>query len=136
MDATPQGAQIPLDPKKFAPIYLHQAPRFLVKIDGNPYLGDSYTYTQNAHGATDEATIVMPIDGKANFPGISGGGLTSLYPDWTVSIARSDEAANANQPVVAEIWAGFPPSLSGFLQKDFSGLQLRFRGVVDMYSAV
>jgi hypothetical protein len=130
------GYQAPLNPVVWKPIFQHQSPRFLIKIDGNTYFGESYVYSQNAHGATDEATIVLPIDGKANFAGVTGGGLASLYPDWTVSIQRSDEAGNAGQPVVAEIWAGYPTNLAGVNQKSLDGLYLRFRGCVDMYSAV
>jgi|SRR6185437_8317394 len=137
MNTSPSpGYQAPLNKVVWKPVYLRQAPRCLVKIDGNIYFPKSYTYTQNAHGATDEATITLPIDGKANFAGISGGGLSSLYPDWTVSIQRSDEAGNAGQPVVAEIWAGFPTNLAGVSQKSLDGLYLRFRGCVDMYSGV
>ncbi len=122
MTASPRpGPQIPLNPVVWKPFFQHQNPRFLIKIDGNTYFGESYIYSKNAHGATDEATTVLPVDGKANFAGIQGNGLASLYPDWTASIQRSDEAGNAGQPVVAEIWAGYPTNLAGVNQKGLTG---------------
>ncbi len=105
------GAQWPLQPVAFNPQYRSQIPRFVVKIDGKTYLGTRFSYTQNAHGATDTARISLPIDGDANFPGIKG---TSLYPDWTQSIKRSDELGNANAPVICEIWSVEPPDPSSF----------------------
>lgn len=128
-----QGYQAPLDPVTFKPVSLSLTPRFVAKIDGNVYLGESYECTQNAHGATDYATITLPIDGWANFS-VMPQGRKGLYPDWTVSIQRSIEAGTANTPVIAEIWAGFPPDPTQFGPGNLSGLQLRFRGVVDQYS--
>lgn len=133
---TQAGPQIPLSPVTFDPVFQSQQPRFVVKIDNNPYIGESYSFTSNAHGATDTGTVVLPINGSANFAGIMGGGLSSAYPDWTASIQRSVEAGNAAQPVVIEIWAGYPTNPATFGPSSLGGLGLRFRGIVDQYNPV
>lgn len=125
------GPQYPLVEPGFKPIYQAQQPRFVVKIDGNPYLGESFTYSQNSHGATDTASLTLPIDGAANFPGIAP---NSLYPDWTTSIERSSALGNSNKPVVVELWSGQPTDPGAFSPNNLSGLILRFRGIVDQYS--
>ena len=127
------GNQTPLQPVNFNPQFRSQIPRFIVKIDGKSYLGTRFSYTQNAHGATDTARITLPIDGSANYAGIAA---NSLYPDWTESIKRSDKLSNANAPVVCEIWSGAPPDPSVFGPQTLTGLILRFRGIVDQYSSV
>lgn len=128
------GNQTPLLPVVFKPVYVTQNPRCLVRIDGRGYRCESFRYTQNAHGATDEATFVVPIDGAANFQGINAYGGSSLYPDWTISIQRDDDIGNANAPVFVELWSGNPTDPSTFGPGNLSGLSLRFRGVVDQYS--
>jgi hypothetical protein len=135
----PPGPQTPLSPTHWVPVRDNtptqaQQPRFLVNIDGNWYYGESYSCTLNAHGATDQATITLPVDGVGNIPGFTGGGLHSAYPDWSVDLQRSDAAGNASVPVIAEIWAGYPPDVSTFGPLNRAGLICRFAGVVDQYT--
>jgi hypothetical protein len=133
------GRQYALQPVKYVqptndPGYHSQSPRFVVKIDGNPYIGESFDYTQNSHGATDEATVTLPVSGDNNLPVVNG--FAGIYPDWTRSIERSTELGNANTPVLVELWSGEPSDPSTFGPSNLSGLLLRFSGVVDAYSVV
>jgi hypothetical protein len=103
--------QFPVVPLKKKPVYESLVPRISATIDGKQYLPKSYVLTTNAHGATDTATVEIPI---------------STNPDWTQQIARSDSGGNANKPVPIEI----------FLDLNNTGIFMsRFVGIVDQYSA-
>ncbi|MDE2102103.1 MAG: hypothetical protein KGL39_32960 [Patescibacteria group bacterium] len=111
-----EGNQNPILPVNYKPVFDTLQPRAMVIIDGHGYPLDSFRCSYNAHGATDEATVVLPISGDAS-PELPA------YPDWTTSIARSDELGNGNVPVFIKIYAGFGTPNT-----------LRFSGTVDMYS--
>ncbi|HEY1680966.1 MAG TPA: hypothetical protein VGF98_04970 [Candidatus Tumulicola sp.] len=107
-------------------------PRFVVKIDGHQYIAESFETSINAHGATDSATVVMPIMGNSNMSPTVKDGKAVLYPDWTLSIKRTEK--NAGTPVLIEIWAGEPVNPSAFRATNLAGLTKRFSGIVDLYS--
>ncbi|MDE2470088.1 MAG: hypothetical protein KGL35_15425 [Bradyrhizobium sp.] len=127
---------MPLQPFVAKPYTTPQAsqPRFAVKLDGNWYLGKAYDYRSNAHGATDQASVALPVSGFSSLASNAPPGFSKTYPDWTLSIQRAQELGNANQPVVVELWAGFPSNPSALSASSLSGLVLRFRGIVDAYS--
>src|SRR5579884_1041076 len=86
----------PLEPD---PKFESSTPRAFVKIDNRSYGITSYELTTNIHGATDTASCSMPISSNPDFP-------YQLFrgPGGPASGA----AANPDQPVYFEIWAGFP----------------------------
>lgn len=86
----PKDKAAALAPFAKKPVFETLHPRLLVKIDGQPYTPLSYSFTSNAHGATDTATVEIPIEGN---------------PDWTIVIQRDDSLGNADEPVTIEIYA-------------------------------
>jgi hypothetical protein len=107
---------IPLVPTTKKPTYEANAPRAVAVLNGVPYQVSAYTISLNAHGASDTATVVIPI---------------SSNPDFTVEFFKSP---NDQAPVFVEIYAGFPSNINVSLT-DISQLSRRFLGIVDMYSA-
>lgn len=93
------------------PVYQSLSPRVFVRIDGFPYIPLSYELTTNAHGATDTATVKLPVAG---------------YPDWTMTLLRDDSLGNADVPVTLEVWVD-PQATGSYVQ--------RFVGIVDSYDA-
>ncbi len=108
---------IALSPTTFNPFYDRSAPRAVVALNGSRYVPVKYSITFNAHGATDEASIELPI---------------SSNPDFTAALANSDDTSS--EPIYAEIYAGFPSS-PAVGSTDISQLSQRFLGVVDRYEA-
>ena len=100
------------------PYFESNNPRAVVAIDGNRYLPEAYEITYNAHGATDEASITLPISGN---------------PDFSVEFYRPPGSPNV--PAYVQIWAGFPASPVP-LSLDTSNLASRFYGIVDLYNPV
>ena len=84
-----------------------QTPTTYCIIDGHRVVPHSWQVESNAHGASDTATVALPI---------------SNGPDWTTAIYRGDLTGNADEPVYIQIFAGLNQPL------------LRFWGVVDIYS--
>jgi hypothetical protein len=119
MSAFPGGPVAPfsgLEPVTFSQKNAYCRPRAYVKLDGRLYPLRRFTTSKNAHGATNTATFTL---------GMSG------LPDWTRQLYRGVEAGNENEPVYAEIWAGFPPNPG--MAPSISGLSRRFYGVLDTY---
>lgn len=86
-------------------------PRASAIINGIEITPQSFSITNNAHGASDTATIVAPI---------------SNGPDWTVATATSGD-----QPVYVTILCGFAQSGNG----DYTQLTPVFTGVLDTFTA-
>jgi hypothetical protein len=112
MGALPPGVSgaanlYPLLPVQFEKYVENQTPTTYVLIDGNRFTPRSWTIEENAHGATDTASITLPI---------------SNGPDWTQAIYRGSDAGNSEQPVYVKIYAGMVQPI------------LRFWGIVDIYS--
>lgn len=111
-DATPPVTKkFPLAPVQFEQYFEQQTPSTYVLIDGWKIKPHSWSIEENAHGATDTASISLPI---------------STGPDWTTAIYRGDDAGNGDQPVYVKIYA----SPTGKAET------LRFWGVVDIYNGV
>ncbi len=110
MGALPPSVQpnIPLAPVLSNPFFEDQNPTTYVLIDGLRFTPVAWSIESNAHGATDTATLTLPI---------------SNGPDWTQTIYRGDDAGNADQPVYVKIYAGLTTP------------RLRFWGIVDLYTA-
>jgi hypothetical protein len=146
---------VDLAPVAFDPFYDTSAPRAMVALNGTRYVPLSYEITFNAHGATDEATIKLPISTNPDFsilffkgtntdatsgPNetfVGGGPLGTtpvpvLLPDGTLNPAA--KTLEDDTPVYVEIYAGFPSSPAAG-STDISQLSQRFLGVVDSYSA-
>lgn len=97
-----------LQPFVAKPVYESTNPRLSVLIDGHPYTPKSFSITTNCHGASDTATVEVPI---------------STYPDWTQQIQRADSDA---RPVPIEIFLDL---------MDTGSFMTRFVGIVDQYQA-
>lgn len=110
-DPSPVSQAFPLAPVQFEQVFEQQTPSTYALIDGWSVTPHSWEIEGNAHGATDTATITLPI---------------SNGPDWTEAIYRGDDAGNASQPVYVKIFA----STTG------TAPILRFWGIVDIYSGV
>lgn len=109
------------------PIFTSSSPRTVVAINGKRYVPVEIEVNGNAHGATGDASITLPIGGNA---------------DFSVELQRGDQiplgggfTTSDNSPVFAEIYLGFPnPIATG--STDISQMIRVFLGVVDMYSAM
>jgi hypothetical protein len=97
------------------PIYEKNDPRFCVQINGVTYAGKAYTIDYNAHGATDVATITLPI--RKN------------DPDWSVLLA----AFNQDTPAYVNIYAARSLPTYNPKQPSIGGMNIRFAGVIDQY---
>lgn len=140
--ATPVSGA-PLSPTLYQQFYESNPVRIEIVLNGGNYSAQEVTYTENGHGATDTATIIIPL---------------SSNPDFTVELFRGDyfgyfDAPNGvtvyspqnapgssyafsdNSPVYVQIHAGFPqnPALGS---SRISQLPIQFTGIVDLYSAV
>jgi hypothetical protein len=92
------------------------SPRACIVINGTTYPVRRYRIEKNGHGATNTADFELAYAGN---------------PDWTQELYRGADAGNANQPVYAKIYAGFPPNPGPVAST--AGLSQRFYGVVDQY---
>ncbi len=92
------------------------SPRACIVINGTTYPVRSYRIGKNGHGATNTADFELAYAGN---------------PDWTQELYRGADAGNANQPVYAKIYAGFPPNPGPIAST--AGLSQRFYGIVDQY---
>lgn len=101
-------------PVAFDPMYEANQPRYIAQINGANYLCTNYEVEFNGHGATDKATIVLPLAGN---------------PDWTQAL---DVSVESPAPIYVKIYAGFPPV--GTAQNTTTGLNVRFWGVLDIYT--
>ncbi len=125
-------AYSPLSATAFNPIYGQLQPRFLVKVNGQPFIPKSYEIELNAHGDADTATVVLPI---------------ATYPDWTEpaneqvpgtttsltleQLSSSLPSPDTTQPTYVEIWAGFPAQ--GWNGASTAQLVRRFYGMIDSF---
>ena len=75
------------------PVFDASQPRSVILLNKLAYLPVSWEVHANGHGATDDATITLPIKGN---------------PDFSAAFA-ADGLTNA-PPIPVEIWAGFPPN--------------------------
>lgn len=104
--------------------YAHSyQPRALVKLFGNFYVPSSIEIQHNSHGATDTATVTLPIVGEDPVS-------KKTIPDF-IGMSRS---STINAYPIA-IYAGFPPSaaLGSFSAQQ---LALRFDGMLDIINPV
>lgn len=108
----PLGRAYPLAPVSPKAVYKQLQPRFVVKLNGQVFLGKSYELELNAHGDADTATIVLPI---------------KTYPDWSALFNAT--SLGPDSPVYVEIWAGFPPQ--GWAGNTTAQLTRRFYGLLD-----
>jgi hypothetical protein len=106
----------PLQQSVPQPKWEASTPRAVAIINGTNYQISAYTVSANAHGATDTATVTIPI---------------SSNPDFSLELFKD---ANDQTPVYVEIYAGFPATPAVSLT-DISQLSRRFVGVVDQYTA-
>lgn len=137
----------------------------VIDIDGTRYRGISAQWTENAHGATDAATIVVPLSTNPDFtvalfrgdytvktdsqgnqtlvsPGTPGAKVVVIYPNGTTGLVPQGKPIPAgakvvsnNSPVYVKIYAGFPKNQS-LGPTDISQIALQFYGIVDLYSGV
>lgn len=131
----------PLVPSQFEPFYEANAPRAVVALDGKLYIPSRYTVSTNAHGATNTATVTLPIEGNPDFtvelfrgPSGAAPNFTQLTPSAIQSLL-ADSSQYDTSPVYVEIYAGFPGNdavSASLVQRRFR----RFLGVVDTYSPV
>ncbi|HEY6485384.1 MAG TPA: hypothetical protein VIX83_03245 [Candidatus Cybelea sp.] len=91
-------------------------PRACIKLDEKVYPVKRFSISKNAHGATNTAEFTLGYAGM---------------PDWTNELFRGIQAGNQDQPVYAEIWAGFPANPGS--KPSLSGLSRRFYGILDIY---
>lgn len=118
----------------FQPTYGSTSPRAIVVLAGEHYNVTRYSVVFNTHGATDSATITLPIAGNPDF---SEALFTGLGPIAAQTVADSQGLLAANEassiasaaPVRVDLYAGFAPGSS------IAGLTPRFSGIVDRYSA-
>lgn len=125
MGAVPPGPLsgiVSLQPVLFTVKSEYGRARACVVIDKNGpneklYNLKSFSVNRNAHGATNNASFVVPYAGN---------------PDWTGELFRDTSAGTTNiKPVYVEIWAGFPKNPGPTPSTD--GLSRRFYGIVDTY---
>jgi hypothetical protein len=92
------------------------SPRSLVQINGEYYVPESWSLEINAHGATNTATIKIPIKGN---------------PDFTQTLFRGNNQA----PIPVTVLCGFPskPAPPKIMA---SQLIPRFVGTVDSYEPI
>lgn len=126
MSATPEFPLVPGAPESYRE---SNTTRAVVTIGPIRLIPSSYEIESNGHGATDTARITVPA---SQF--LSPDGTFKSGPDWTLQILRSDEQGNSNQPVFANIYAGFVEAPNGQLPTSFPQSWLRFAGIVDLYS--
>jgi hypothetical protein len=117
MASIPSVQYAALQPVTYTQKYEAKPVRAVVQLEQGKYLLTRYDIEFNAHGATDEAEVTMPI---------------SSNPDFSVMFQRNEQ--NADLPVYVVIYAGFPGNPSPG-STDVSGLSQRFFGIVDIYSA-
>lgn len=91
------------------------AARAAFKLNGKTYLQTQYSIIKNAHGAADEATVVLS---------------TQNNPDWSIELYKN---ADDTTPTIAEIYAGFPGDTS-LGQTNLAPLSRRFYGILDSYA--
>ena len=92
------------------------SPRACIVLNGGTYPVRRYHIAKNGHGATNTADFELAYAGN---------------PDWTQELYRGADAGNADQPVYAKIYAGFPPNPGPVAST--SGLSQRFYGILDQY---
>lgn len=87
------------------------APRSLIRLNGHVITPKDWSVQRNAHGALDQATVVIPIQGQ---------------PDWA-------KVSPPNQAATVSIAGGFPsnPNPGGF---QYNQLSERFSGSVDQFA--
>lgn len=78
--------------------------RAFVTFDGNPAVPIAFSCAFHAHGATDTATITVPVLGN---------------PDWSTVLFRSDDDIS---PVVVDLQAGFFDGSTTTLTRRFYGI--------------
>ena len=142
MSVSVDDAGSPLVPSDYRPQYQENAPRAVVVIDGKRYIPNRYTINKNAHGATDTATVTLPIVSNPDFSAeLFRGpvGQDNSQTDWNKLTTQQVQTLLAQpsnvdtSPVIVEIYAGFPAN------GNISDLQLthetrRFLGNLDVYS--
>jgi hypothetical protein len=123
------GGAASIVPFASVPAFTETNPRSVVQINGTSYLPTTWSTTRNGHGATDDATITLPIKGNPDFSiELFNGPLTT-----DSSPANSGTTAPDDTPVYAQIFAGYPQDLTpGSLTTQ--GMTTRFLGVVDLYT--
>jgi hypothetical protein len=123
--ATGGAAAFPLQPVTYTPTFVTERPRAVVLINGERYIPSAFAIKANAHGASNSATITLPV---------------SNNPDFSQALQRGEITNDAgaviatdNSPLYAEIRAGYPENpVVGSTQ--IEQLSRRFLGVVDLYS--
>ncbi len=119
-----EGAE--LVPLAYEPFFEHHTLSFVVVINGTRYNGIEARWTSNGHGATDTATIVMPLSSATDLT-------IDLFRGDFIGVGSTKVVATDNSPVYAEIYAGFVqnPKLGS---KEISQIKRQFVGEVDLYS--
>lgn len=135
----------------------------VIVLNGVRYPCISASWTENAHGATDQAKITIPLSVNKDFtvtlfrgdytykldasgnpylvsPGTPGAKVVAIYPNGTTALVPAGTALPAgakissnNSPVYVEIWAGFPQN-QAIGSTDISQLKRKFYGQVDLYT--
>jgi len=111
-------------PAKLQPSPFHNADSIgaAVVINGVTYLISRYEVLTNCHGATDTATITMPI---------------SINPDFTILYSPSSDSNATDAPIFVQVYAGYPEtSTSNYTHPTTNGMIIRFYGILDQYSAI
>lgn len=117
--------------------------RMVVAIGNTKCIPIRYSTSINAHGATNTASITVPISSNPDFSLLLSKGVSKSAPSFTSltslstkslgSLAgTSDVGPGAIVPV--SIYAGFPDNPKPG-STDTNGLSRRFVGIVDMYTA-
>ena len=105
-----------------SPFFESEAVGAVAVINGLPYSLKKYTVTTNCHGATDTASITLPI---------------SINQDFTVILSPANDSNATDLPIYVKIYAGYPDtSANSGSTPSLNGLVLRFYGVLDQYTAV
>lgn len=101
---------------KFTQEGIVASPRACVVLNAKTYPVRRFHIQKNCHGATNVADFDLAYAGN---------------PDWTQELYRGADVGNANQPVYAKIYAGFPPNPGPIAST--AGLSQRFYGILDQY---
>lgn len=141
-------AGVPLQDVSYDPIYETGSLSLVIVIDQNRYLASHATWSENAHGASDQATIVVSLSTSPDFPSelfrgeilsaketaMQGtGGAVSASNAKARLIAATSLGIDPNAPVYLELYAGFTqnPEVGS---TNIDQLHRQFYGVVDTYS--
>jgi hypothetical protein len=149
----------------YTPFYETNQLSAVAVIDGARYPIISASWTENAHGATDQGTVTLPLSTNPDFtialfrgdytfkvdkdgnqhlasPGTPGAKVLAIYPNGTTAfvpegarLPAGSSVTSNNAPVLIEIYAGFPKT-QAIGSTDINQLSRRFYGQVDLYNGV